>query len=277
MDTKLQSLTTELASTAPFAPPMPRLDERPRRSMAGAGVAVGAFAAIVLVAVLSLASWSLVADRSSDVASADVYTAMGASPVAIVADDGSALRGYLWSGSANGVLMVPAYGQGSDELLPMATSAHAEGATVLLLDPRGQGASEGDRRVDLLVADLHAAIADLQTRGVETATVVGIRHTATAAIVMATEPPETVEHVVAFFPFEQYQGLDAISVVAEASVPLTIVGASQPSDLGPWAGHLITAAPDGTTGLLLPPLPSDAVFMNHYREAMVEIVRDLAN
>jgi hypothetical protein len=273
MDAQLNAITTELASSAPLPPPMPPLASQRRPWVLGASVAAAAFAGIVLVAVAALTAWTHYATTVSTASASEVFESAGATPVAVVMRDGNALRGYLWVGNEHGTLIMSAYGERIDELLTLATSAHADGATVMLIDPRGQGGSGGAPSAGLLVSDMEDGIADLTTRGVSDVVAVGIRHTATAAIVVSTEPPDTVRGVVAFFPFEQYQGVDAIGVVADAGVPLTIVGASAPSHLGPWAGHLAAAAPDGTTGILLPPLPSDEEFLAHYMGDMVAILR----
>lgn len=279
MDAKLNALTTELATSAPLPPPMPPL-ERPRRAVGrGLAVAATAFAAIVVVAALSIIATYVVAGRGTPVAtSTDVMEAAGGIRVAVAAEDGTALGGYLWPGGGRGVVIVGAYGEDTAQLVPIATNANAAGATVLLMDPRGHGISDGTQDPHLLVSDIEAMLADLRTRGAEDVVVVGMRHTATAALVASTDPPPGLDRVVAFFPFEQYQGLDAISVIGNAAIPLTIVGASDPSDLGPWAGTLSRAAPPGITdGIILESLPPDAGFMEFFGPDMVRIVRDVVS
>ena len=275
MDAKLNALTTELATSAPLAPPMPPLRRAPRPVGRGVLVAASAFVVIVGVAAAAVAMTLALSGRRAPVAtSTAAMEAAGGVRIAVAADDGTPLGGFLWPGGDTGVLIVGAYGEDTAQLVPIATNAHSVGATVALLDPRGQGMSGGDETPRLLVPDLAAAIADLRTRGADDVIVVGMRHSATAALVTASDPPPGLASVVAFFPFEQYQGVDAISVVAEAGVPLTIVGASDPSDLGPWAGTLTRAAPPGTTGIILESLPPDAGFMDFFGPDMVRIVRE---
>ena len=64
-----------------------------------------------------------------------------------------------------------------------------------------------------------------------------------------------------------------MSVVGDARISLTIIGASQPSELGPWAGHLIRAGGSSVSGSILDPLPADALFLEHYRDDIVRIIR----
>lgn len=277
MDAKLNALTTELATTAPLPPPMPPL-ERPRRTVArGLVIAATAFVAIVVVASVSILATYLFPGRDESMAtSTDAMEAAGGLRVAVAAPDGTTLGGYLWPGGERGVVVVGAYGEDTARLVPIATNAHASGATVLLMDPRGHGLSDGAQDPLLLVSDIEAMVADLRTRGADDVVVVGMRHTATAALVAATDPPTGLDRVVAFFPFERYQGLDAISVIGNAVVPLTIVGATDPSDLGPWAGTLSRAAPPGITdGIILDSLPPDAGFMEFFGPDMVRIVRSV--
>jgi hypothetical protein len=272
MDARLNALVTELATAAPLAPPMPPLEPAPRRFVAGVTTAGTVFAAVVVVVALAVVAWHGLSGRDATVAATEVFESTGATPVAVVTQDGETLGGYLWQGGSTGTLIVSAYGEQATELLTLATSAHAAGGTVMLVDPRGQGRSSGEPTADLLVTDIEAAISDLRTRGARTIVLVGVRHAATAAIALSVDAPDSVSSIVAFFPFEQYQGIDAIGVVGEATVPLTIVGASAPSHLGPWAGHLTSAAPVSTTGILLPPLPPNERFLDYYMPEMIAIL-----
>jgi hypothetical protein len=272
MDAKLNALTTELASSAPLPPPMPPLDPRPKDAIVGPTTAVAVFAGIIVVAGLALAGWMRLSSAEDSVSASEAFETTGASPVAVVTKDGETLGGYFWRGGPTGTLIVSAYGSDPIDLLPLATSAHAKGSTVMLLEPRGQGRSEGERRVDLLVSDIDDAVRDLSTRGVDRVILVGVRHTATAAIAASVDPPDIVASTIAFFPFEQYQGIDAIGVIADTRVPIIVVGASAPSYLGPWAGHLAAAASEGVQGILLPPLPPEAGFREFYLPEMRRIL-----
>lgn len=273
MDAKLNAVVTELATSAPLAPPMPPLDRHGRPIGRGVLVATSAFVVIIAAAGAAIAMTLALTGRGvPDATSTAAMEAADGVRIAVAADDGTPLGGFLWPGGDTGVLIIGAYGEDTAQLVPIATNANAAGATVALLDPRGHGMSGGEETPRLLVADLAAAIADLRTRGVDDVMVVGMRHSATAALVAASDPPAGLASVIAFFPFEQYQGVDAISVVADAEVPLTIVGASDPSDLGPWAGTLSRAAPPGTRGIILESLPPDAGFMDFFGPDMVRIV-----
>ncbi len=273
MDTRMQALATELANAAPLPPPMPVLERRPRRVPSGLGAAVAAFAAIVVVAIGAVIGGTMLVSTDREVASSEIFEAAGGTPVAVVTDDGETLRGYLWRGGSDAVAMVTAYGESTSDLIPFALASHADGATVMVIEPRGAGSSTGRADASMLPADMAAMVDDLSTRGVESVTLIGFRHSATASIVVAADPPPTVSAAIAFFPFQQYQGLDAMSVVGDARIPLTIIGASQPSELGPWAGHLIRAGGSSVSGSILDPLPADALFLEHYRNDIVRIIR----
>lgn len=270
MDAKLTAITTELASAAPLAPPMPDLSAtRHGQTRHGIRTAAVAFALIIVAAVTGFGTWMQLSTSQTSTPAAAIFEAAGGTPVAFVTRDGVDLRGYLWSGSTTGVVIVTAYGQSSSELIPLARAAAETGATVMLVNPRGQESSGGHPLAETMVPDLEDAVADLETRGVDDVVVVGMRHSATAALVLSADPPESVVHTMAFFPFEQYQGVDAMGVIARTEIPLTILGASSPSVLGPWAGHLIDAAPPQTDGEVLRPIPPDVLFTEFYMSDMV--------
>ena len=271
-DARMQALVVELASAAPLAPPMPDLETRRRRTPQGVGTAAFVFAGILVVALIAVVGGSLLFSKDQPVASSEIFTAAGATPVGVVTEDGETLRGYLWTGGPEAVAMVTAYGETTSDLISVALAVHRDGSTVLLVEPRGSGSSTGSAEAGSQPADMQAIVSDLATRGVEAVTVVGFRHSATAAIVMASNPPEPVTRVIAFFPFEQYQGLDAIGAVGSVQVPVTVVGASQPSELGPWAGNLMRTGGDMVSGTILGPLPTDALFAEFYRDDIVDII-----
>ena len=241
--------------------------------MRGALVAGSAFVVILALAVVGLIAARSFSTSPSAVSPTAAIEAAGGIPVAVVADDVT-LGGHLWPGGSTGVLIVVPYGESATPLIPLATHAQAAGATTMLLDPRGQGSSGGSLDQRRLVGDIGAAVADLRTRGTDNVVIVGIRHTATAALVASVDPPDGVSATVAFFPFEQYQGVDAIGSVARATVPLTIVGVGDNETLGPWAGRLGLEAPTGTRNIQLPGLPTDARFVEFYRDDMATIIME---
>ena len=273
----LRALTVELASSAPLPPPMPRVDD-PRRNTTwqGARLAASVALAIVLVTGVTAAVWNRLAtsDNAPVASSSVVFEAAGATPVAFVTKDGTTVRAYLWEGNHNGVVIVPAFGMDAAEIIRFATGAHATGATVMLVEPRGQGQSEGRQNTLLLPSDIEDAIFDIQTRGADEVTLVGMRHSATAAIVVATGDVEGLDKVVAIFPFLQYQGLDAIGVIGSAKVPLRIVGTGHPSPVGPWSHELGRKAPEGLADVEVLPFAGEEVsLLDAHMERLIEIIR----
>jgi len=273
----LRALTVELASSAPLPPPIPSLNEGgTRTTWQGARLAATVAAAIVIVTAAAAGVWNVVVtSESAAVAnSSAVFEAAGASPVAFVTRDGTTLRAYLWSGGDHGVIVTPAFGMDSSEIIRFATSAHDTGATVMLVEPRGQGQSEGRQDTLLLPSDLTDAIGDIRTRGADSVTLVGMRHSATAAIVVATEEVEGLETVVALFPFLQYQGLDAIGVIGSARVPIKVVGTGSPSPLGPWSFELGKAAPDGLANVEVLPFAGEEVsVLDAHMSRLLQIIK----
>jgi hypothetical protein len=231
---------------------------------------------IVLVTGVTATVWNrLISADSAPVASSSVvFEAAGATPVAFVTKDGTTLRAYLWEGSASGVVIVPAFGMDAAEILRLATGAHATGATVMLVEPRGQGDSEGRQDTLLLPSDIEDAVFDIQTRGAHSVTVVGMRHSATAAIVVGTKEVAGLDEVVAFFPFLQYQGLDAIGVIGSSTVPLVIIGTGSPSPLGPWSYQLGQAAPRGLAEVEVLPFAGEEIsLLDAHLDRIIQIVK----
>ena len=160
----MQALATELANAAPLPPPMPVLDRGPRRVPSGVGVAVAAFAAIVVVAIGAVMAGTMLISTDREVASSEIFEAAGGTPVAVVTNDGETLRGYLWQGGSDAVAMVTAYGESTSDLIPFALASHADGATVMVIEPRGAGSSTGRADASMLPSDMVAMVADLSTR-----------------------------------------------------------------------------------------------------------------
>lgn len=260
---------------------MPDLGSGPSRSRWG-GPRIAAGVALVTIVVPIVITMILLSVNASpranpDTASAAMFEATGATSVAIVADDGTVLRGYLWSGSSHAVILSQGFGSDASEIVELATAAHREGATVLLYENRGQGLSGGTADPALLGPDLASAIADLVTRGVESVSVASFSHAATAAIIVAADPPEQLDEVVAIFPFAQYQGLDASAFVGDVIVPLHLVGSAFPAPYGPWVVSLVDASvkPDTTVEIL--PYPGDQIsLLDANMDRLVEIVSNLA-
>lgn len=274
----LRALTVELASSAPLAPPMPDLDTKGARSAwHGLRLASSVAVAIVLVTGITAAVWNRIvtSEPSAAASSTAVFEAAGATPAAFVTEDGTNLRAYLWEGGSRGVVIVPAFGMDAAEIIRFATGANEAGATVMLVEPRGQGQSEGRQNTLLLPSDIADAVRDIRTRGADTVTLVGIRHAATAAIVLASADMEGLNNVVAIFPFLQYQGLDAIGVVHDANVPIHVIGTGSPSLGGPWSMQLRDAAPLGVvTSEILPFAGEEIPLLDAHMQRLVAIISE---
>lgn len=274
----LRALTVELASSAPLAPPMPDLDTKGARSAwHGLRLASSVAVAIVLVSGITAAVWNRIvtSEPSAAASSTVVFEAAGATPAAFVTEDGTNLRAYLWEGGSRGVVIVPAFGMDAAEIIRFATGANEAGATVMLVEPRGQGQSEGRQNTLLLPSDIADAVRDIRTRGADTVTLVGIRHAATAAIVLASADMEGLNNVVAIFPFLQYQGLDAIGVVHDANVPIHVIGTGSPSLGGPWSMQLRDAAPLGVvTSEILPFAGEEIPLLDAHMQRLVAIISE---
>ena len=279
-DRTLRAVAVELASSAPLPPPMPDLGPSSQSRWRGPRIAAAVALVTVVVPIVITAillSVNSAPTANPDAASAAMFEATGAASVAIVADDGTVLRGYLWSGGDHAVILTQGFGSDASEIVELATAAHREGATVLLYENRGQGLSGGTADPDMLGSDLAAAIADLVTRGVESVSVASFSHAATAAIIVAADPPDQLEEVVAIFPFAQYQGLDAGAVVGDVAVPLHLVGSAFPAPYGPWVVSLVDASvqPDTTVEILQ--YPGDQIsLLDANKERLIEIISNLA-
>jgi hypothetical protein len=278
-DSRLRALTVELASSAPMAPPMPDLEASPTRTgWRGPRLAVVVAVVAIVVPLLGATLWAALisSDRTSVATShAALFETTGATPVAIVATDGVVLRGYLWPGGTHGVILSQGFGSDSTEIIRLATAANGEGATVLLFESRGQGDSEGSADPEMLVPDFRSAVNDLATRGVESVTIAAFSHAATAAIILATEPMPEIEDVIAIFPFEQYQDLNALDVIGDVKIPLDLIGVGFPSPSGPSVVALAQEAPPPLTTVEMFTFGGDDIsLLEAHMDRLVEIIRE---
>lgn len=278
-DRTLRAVTVQLASAAPPAPPMPDLNAKTRPSpIAGPRLAVAiAIVAIVVPLAIAALSTTIGTREGVDAATAEtgLFRAAGATDIAVVADDGAILRGYLWQGGASGVVITQGFGSDATELVRLASAAAEEGATVLLYEARGTGQSGGDPDPLKLEPDLRSAIADLGTRGVDSISVVGFSHAGTASILLAEDPPVHVSEVVAVFPFVRYQGIDASQSIRSIRIPITLVGVSNPSPSGPGVVELAQGSSWAT--VIIYDYPGDDVpTLEATMPELLTIVRGLA-
>lgn len=280
-DSRLRALTVELASSAPLAPPMPDLESEPSRgTWRGPRLALLVAAVAIAVPLLAAGLWATFTspDRTTVATSpAALFETTGATPVALVAADGVVLRGYLWPGGSHAVILNQGFGSESTAIIRLATAAHDEGATVLLLESRGQGDSEGTADPLMLASDLRSAVADLTTRGVTSVTVAAFSHAATAAITLAVDPAPEVRDVIAIFPFGQYQNLNALDAIGSVTIPIDLIGVGAPSPSGPSVVALAQEAPARLTSVEMFTFDGDDIsLLDAYMDRLVEIIRQHA-
>lgn len=277
-DATLRALTVELASAAPLAPPMPDVESSPRANRwRGPRLAfiVAGFAIVVPLVVATVWAAVTTADRSVVATPASaIFETTGAKPVALVTVDGVVLRGYFWEGGSHGVIINQGFGSDATEIIRLATAANGEGASVLLFESRGQGESEGSPDPNLLASDIRSAVADLSTRGVDSVTVVAFSHAATAAITIAADPMPQIRDVVAIFPFERYQNLNALDFIGSISIPVDLIGAAHPSPSGPSVVALAQEAPERLTTVEIFQFAGDDIsLLDAHMGRLVELIR----
>ena len=154
------------------------------RREAPRGIAVAAFTFLMIVGVSAVALWFATTGRQSglgtnpDVAGPAAVDTV-ATRVAVVAEDGTILRGKLWSGDDVGIIVAPGYSDDAADAELVASSLARSGHTVLFFHLRGQRPSGGLAAAAELPADLRSAVSDLKTRGVDSVYLVGYRQSAT--------------------------------------------------------------------------------------------------
>ena len=103
-------------------------------------------------------------------------------PFEVAAGDGIRLRGQVWQGGADSVVMVHDLGQDLDCWRPLASPVLEHGYTVVAIDLRGHGASDGDADRPDVETDLLAAVTGARERCKGTLTVIADGAAAVAAL-----------------------------------------------------------------------------------------------
>jgi pimeloyl-ACP methyl ester carboxylesterase len=85
-------------------------------------------------------------------------------PFEVAAGDGIRLRGQLWEGGVDWVVMVHDIGGDLDRWLPLVSPLLKRGYTVASIDLRGHGASDGDADRPDLETDLSVAVVGARER-----------------------------------------------------------------------------------------------------------------
>ncbi|NND01815.1 MAG: hypothetical protein HKN91_03430 [Acidimicrobiia bacterium] len=280
-DSQARAYVVELVEASPLPPPFPdAADESagpPQNLRGGApqGLAVAAATFLLIVGVAAGAAWFALSGRQSGlgtnaVASGTAPVAAAPNQAAVVADDGTVLRGLLWSGDSVGIIVAPGYSNDAGDAASVAESLARSGHTVLFLNVRGQRPSGGLADSEMLPADLRAAVADLETRGVDDIYLVGFRQSATAAIVLAAEP-SGLKGVAAVFAYQTYEGLDAVAAAGVSTAPLLVIGAEGATGSQESAEALAAAAGD-SQATILSARPPAALSSDHFSPKVVRAV-----
>jgi dienelactone hydrolase len=274
-----RALVVELAGASPLPPLFPEAadesSERPRMRGTPRGVAVAASTFALIVSLAGGALWFANAGRQpglgTSVAAPRVeFVATAATEAAVVAEDDTVLRGQLWRGDNVGIIVAPGYSDDATDSRQVAASLARSGHTVFFYNLRGQQSSGGRIGTDELVGDMRAAVADLTTRGIDRVFVIGYRQAATAAVVLAAEP-SGLEGVVAVFPYETYEGLDAVTAAAGSTAPLLFIGAEGAGGAATATANL--ADSNGKTDpYILSARPPAALSSDHFSPKVVRAV-----
>lgn len=283
---KARAYIVELAEASPLPPPFPEAaseDAGPPTDLRGEaprGIAVAAFTFILIVGVAAAAWWFASAGRQTglgtNVAGPGPTSVVGTShEIAVVAADGTVLRGRLWSGGETGIIVAPGYSDDAADAELVAESLAQAGHTVLFFHLRGQRPSGGLAAGDELPGDLRAVAEDLRTRGVDNVYVVAYRQSATAAIVLAAEPSD-LDGVAAVFPYPIYENLDAVSAAAASTAPLMFVAAEGSNGGGEGAIEL-AAATGSSEATILSERPPAALSGDHFAPKVVRVVLEFVN
>lgn len=107
---------------------------------------------------------------------------MNVEPVELAASDGVVLRGQHWPGADIWIILLHEAGMDLDCWQPLVLPLHEKGYSLLTLDLRGHGASDGDWAVSALGDDLEVAIAFAHEHGAQRIAVIGAGEGVLAAL-----------------------------------------------------------------------------------------------
>ncbi|MEA2596654.1 MAG: hypothetical protein QOF01_3123 [Thermomicrobiales bacterium] len=181
---------------------------------------------------------------------------MTPSPVEIAAADGCVLRGQLWPAASDWVILL--HDVGSDEDLdrwrPLVSSLLAESLSVLAVDLRGHGASDGEWRADEAVDDVTAIVRFTRTRGARFVVVVVAGASALSALWALERGSVDGTVLLSATQVGVAGGMEEESTSAKASPPPTL-------GEGPGVGAIPAPLPRG------PGIPKLFIVGAHDREA----------
>ena len=197
-------------------------------------------------------------------------------PVEIATDDGVALRGERWDGGDMWVVLLHDLGpeEDLDRWRPLLPHLADGGWTVLALDLRGHGASDGEWSVDRAVPDVAAALGFARARGATRVVVVAAGESAVAAL--HASATAAADALVLLSPaIDADQSVTDLRGTGEAK--LIVVGASEAAPRR--AAERLRNASIGWALLVNLPTPAQGTALlngMHGRRVQAQVVRFLA-
>lgn len=194
--------------------------------------------------------------------------------VRITAEDGIDLYARYWDGGDRAVLFGhdfdnPTPGsagqrapQSSESILAFSAAIAREGYTVLSMDYRGHGQSEGEYDVRASQLDLAAAYRWLADQGHDEVVMVGFAGSGTAAVVLDAESDDIdFAGIAMLFSPPQDTGLDANAVLPAIEAPMFFVG-SEAGQSASWANRLEAKATNSSGVFIFDRVPSGVTFFD---------------
>jgi pimeloyl-ACP methyl ester carboxylesterase len=137
--------------------------------------------------------------------------------------DGTILRGQAWDVGEDWALLVHGVGEDLDVWGGLSPLLVGAGVSVLSLDLRGHGVSDGEWEVNSATDDIRSALRYLKADGATKIAIVGAEIGATVALEVAD--PDAIVGCVALSPLRNTSNDDSMDVVSAATPALIIVGA----------------------------------------------------
>lgn len=194
----------------------------------------GAVLAAVWVLAVACGGSDGAAPQETPPAAAATSAASTASTVALRTSDGLTLDARLFEAEAAAerlprqlVVLQHMYPADQSHWFETAALLQRRGYSVLTLDFRGYGRSEGPRDGGVIDRDVHAALRYAAEAGYRSVALVGASMGGTASIVVAADPPPApaINGVFTLSAPEEFRGLDAAGAVGRMAVPLWVVAA----------------------------------------------------
>lgn len=147
-----------------------------------------------------------------------------AETVQIQTEDGLRLDARLFEASPDAVaILTHMYPSDQTAWFTTARELQQRGISVLTLNFRGYGESEGEKDASTLDRDIRSAIDFARARGYQRIALVGASMGGTASIVVAAREP--VDGVFALSAPLEFQSLDAAAAISSVTAPLMLVAA----------------------------------------------------